>query len=272
MRVGEGYAQYRLHAHKRIRRRDDDGLGLLQARYDLRCCLRRLCAVEEDALDHRLPLPPHKVFLKFQHALIGFDQRPKAIVRHRQDRRLDAERARDRLRCFGQRLALPQQRRAIHMRRQIAIANVEPRLQRPGAAARRALRTYRRPRPSLSAVFATPPSVYVTVSRSGQTCQTVPFKIIARVDDDGQSVTSPFKGEGLGVHAARDPCANFAPPTPPANVTMFMMSLVRAIATCCRQRRRISRCSAIFAPTGKWLFLENSRALGACPHPPGSRS
>ena len=123
-----GYAEYRLHAHKRIRRRDDDGIGALQCADDLRRSLRRLCAVKEDALDHWLPLPMHKVFLKLQHALIGFDQRPKAIIRHRQDRRLNAERARDDLRGFGQRLALPQQRGAIHMRRQIAVANVEPRL------------------------------------------------------------------------------------------------------------------------------------------------
>ena len=113
------------------------------------------------------------------------------------------------LRCFGQCPALAQQRRAIHMRRQIAIADLEPRFR---AQALQRTERFKRVAGHAPARLCICQSAQCVRHRIeiGADGQAVPLKIIARVDDHSKSVI-PIRRNVIpnGVRNLLPRCARF---------------------------------------------------------------
>src|SRR6185369_8710582 len=112
----------------RVRRGDDDDLRRGHRVAGLVRHVGLLDADVPDVADLGLLVAGHEVVLEIDPALVYLDLRANVVVRHRQDRRADAERALQRATDVAQPFAVPDPRGPRDVRRQVTVAQPEPRL------------------------------------------------------------------------------------------------------------------------------------------------
>ena len=171
---------------------------------------RAASAPSKRTLAHDRPtLVAHEILLEGQRARIGFDHRADGVVGHGQDACGDSQRCRLPGTDAGQRLARVQAARAVDVRREIAVAELEP-----GRPAERAQRVHEGP----GLARAAPAGLLVDHARQrvehgvdiGRDVQPQVGEVVAGVDDDG---------EALACNSCARPTASLTPPLPPDSTT-----------------------------------------------------
>ena len=160
----------------------------------------------EDAAPHGVFLVAlHEVGLERQPAGVGIDQRAHPVVGHRQQLGMNFEAGHQVGADAGERLAVRQQARAHHMRRQIGVADAEPRLLAVG----------RHHRQSVPGLVGQAP----TGGRVGPAGQRVHERIEVRADVQAPELEVVSRvadhGKGIGRQGAVQALGQLRPPDSP---------------------------------------------------------
>jgi hypothetical protein len=181
------HGENRANTDERIAGTNDHAIGVANGFEHARCGVSVLDAFEVNGADAGNRVVLDEVFLKVHAAVARFDDGGNGLIGHWKDAGFDAERVANVVGGLRESFAVREHVRAMNMRGEVAIAEIEPSFVAIHSEALEEIESFAAEAPSRCGIHNASESVRDDVE-IGRDFEAVHADVIARVDDDGEFV------------------------------------------------------------------------------------